>query len=84
MKLPLIPGEGTLLNMEAPVIKILSTVSVSVLLDTLAGSVSVFPAPTIMELCDRIKSMATSVSVCLCTKAGTVTLKWINVLLIPA
>ena len=88
MKLPLIPVEGTPASMEAPAIKTLSTLHVSALLDMLEGSVrqitmSVLLARDTMGLCARVESIATPDSVCLDTKAGIVTCKWMKVFLIP-
>lgn len=75
--------------MEAPAIKTLSILSVSALLGMLEGSVrqitmSVILALATMGLCAKTESTATPASVCLDTKAGIVTWKWMNVFLIPA
>lgn len=87
MKLSVIPVDGVPTNMGAPAIKTLRTLSVSVLLGILEDSVkqiimSVLPALPTIGLCARMESMVTPASVD--TKAGIVTLKWMNAFLIPA
>ena len=81
--------EGPPAHTEAPVMNALSILSVSSLTDMLEGSVrqitmSVLAGPATMLLCAGMESMATPASVCLDTKAGMVTWKWMNVFLIPA
>ena len=78
MKQPQIPMEEMLADMESPVIKDLSTMSVSALLVMLDVSVRqmimrVLPALATVGLCARMKSMVTLASVFLDTKAATVT-----------
>lgn len=70
----LIPVEGMPPNMDTLAIKTLSTLSVSVLLDMLEGSMrqitmKVFSSPTTMGLHGRIESIATPALVCLDSKA---------------
>lgn len=88
MKLPLISVEGIPAKMETPVIKTLTTLSISGLLEMPEGSVRQIimkkhPSPT-MTLYARTEPMATHASVCLDTKTDTVAWKQMNVFPNPA
>lgn len=88
MKLPLFPVAQTPASTEVFAVRTLFTLSASVLMDMLEGSVktilmSVLPALATMGPCARMESTAIPASVSQDIKAAIVTWKWMNVFRIP-